>query len=358
MMITALPVTTTETSILSEKRELVWNRPQTVDSILDRVKNIQADCVDYTARPLSESFFKVESDAAILEYKDVDGGFHRSPLSAHSLSQLCVMAGVPVGYIRKCIESNGDWGNSLAEDNLNAWLEHNNTESTLMREYKGNLRGVLSSRYSCFDAPKIVEILADNLCLDDFTVVGSMVNEERFHARIINKYALETATDHDLCWGFMIDSSDVGRSSVSITLFIWKQACTNGLIVPLSKGLMFSHVHRGFDIEFASGIKNTIINARPVIDETISLINKASQISVSAALRGNSYAREKLEKTIKAHTGLPDRGIEEIFYYLDNGVYDANMWGVVNSMTEVAQKYNLERRISIEKAAGRILLTA
>lgn len=357
-MITALPTTTTSnTSVLAEKRELVWNTPRTVESIIEEVEQIQSRCADYTAKPLSESFFKVENNTAILEYQDIDGMVHSSPLSVHSLSQLCIMAGVPVGYMRKCIESDSDWGISLAEDNLNTWLGHSSIKDTFMREYDGSLRGVLSSRFTCFDAPEIAHILNDNLN-EEFDVVGSMINEERFHARIINKYAIDTKADKNLCWGFYVDSSDVGRSSVSITLFIWRQACRNGLVVPLSKGVTFSHVHRGFECEFANGILNTINNAQPMIDKMTALIDKANDISVKEALSGNSYAREKLEKTIKAHTALSDRGLSDIFYYLDNGIYDATLWGVVNAMTEVAQKYNLERRIGIEKAAGKLLMTA
>ena len=189
-MITALPTTTTSnTSVLAEKRELVWNTPRTVESIIEEVEQIQSRCADYTAKPLSESFFKVENNSAILEYQDIDGMVHSSPLSVHSLSQLCIMAGVPVGYMRKCIESDSDWGISLAEDNLNTWLGHSSIKDTFMREYDGSLRGVLSSRFTCFDAPEIAHILNDNLN-EEFDVVGSMINEERFHARIINKYAI------------------------------------------------------------------------------------------------------------------------------------------------------------------------
>lgn len=359
-MITTLPVTTTNTSsVLEEKRELIWNQPRSVDSIVADVDRIQSMCADYTAKPLNESFFKVEDNKAILEYQDTMGITHSSPLSIHSLTQLCNMAGVPVGYVKKCIETNDDWGKTLAEDNINTWLEHSSIKDTFMREYNGNLRGILSSRYSCFDAPEITRILRDNLDFEDFTVVGSMINEERLHARIINKYAIETETDKDLCWGFFVDSSDVGRSSVSITLFIWKQACTNGLIVPMSKGLMFSHVHRGFACEFAKGIEKTIVNARPVVEEMVALINKASGVSVrDAVIDPDSYAREKLVKTIKAYTNLPDVGINEIIYYLTCGMYPSNIWGVVNAMTEVAQHYTLDRRIGIERAAGKLLMTA
>lgn len=360
-MISALPVTTnrTDSSILEEKRELVWNHPRSIESIIEELDLIQSKCEDFTAEPLNTSLFKVDDNRAFLEYQDITGVTHCSPLSVHSLTQLCTMAGVPGGYIKKCVETKGDWGKRLAEDNINSWLEHSDVSNTLMREYNGSLRGVLSSRYSCFDAPEIARVLRDNLNFDDFTVVGSMVNEERFHARIINKYGIETINDKDLCWGFFLDSSDVGRSSVSISLFIWKQACTNGLVIPLSKGFTFKQVHRGSECEFATGIKNTIVKARPIVDEMITIINRASGISVAEAVKDpDSYAREKLVKTIKSYTGLSDNGIDDIFYYLVNGIYPSSIWGVVNAMTEAAQKAGLERRISLEKAAGKLLMTA
>jgi hypothetical protein len=38
--------------------------------------------------------------------------------------------------------------------------------------------------------------------------------------------------------------------------------------------------------------------------------------------------------------------------------YGSSTWGFVNSLTEVAQDYTLERRLEVEKTAGEILLAA
>lgn len=361
-MITTLPVqtqTSVTTSIIPEKRELVWNHSRSMAEIVSEIETIQDKCEDFVAKPLSQSFFSVDSNGAYLNYEDTTGCLHSSSLSQHSLSQLCVLAGVPTGYIRKCIAED-EWGRKLAEDNINKWLENSTIENSFMRQYDGeHLRGILSSRYACYDAPNIVNLISESVDFEQFDVVGSMVNEERLHLRIINKHPLDVKSDKDLCWGFFVDTSDVGRSSVSITVFIWKQACTNGLIIPVSRGLTFTHVHRGFECDFSNGIMSTIEKAPSYVDEMVALIDKASDKSVHAALLSReSLAHEKLAKTIKAHSGLSDKGVEQVFYYLEEGLYPPTLWGVVNAMTEAAQKYNLEKRIDIEKGAGRLLMTA
>lgn len=340
-------------------KEIVFNQSQSLWDIQDQAYAVQAKCNDYTSQPVSSFQLDFIEETPVLGYFDIDGMFHGSTLSEHSLSQLCAVAGVPVGYIKRC-RDNGKWGRDLAKDNLAKWLAHSDTESTLIREYgDDHIRGILSSRFACFDAPLITDALLDCLDNSNYTVVGSCINEERFHARIINNYPLTLPSDKDLFWGFCVDSSDVGRRSLSITLFIWKQVCTNGLVVPMSTSLMFAHVHRGMFTDFEEGIRNTLTNAAPIVKDTVGLISKANDMNLSLALGGyNMMAREKLINNLKNHCNLSDNGINEVLLLISSGVYEPTLWGLVNAVTQAAQGYSLERRIEIERGAGKLLLAA
>ena len=368
-MIETLPVTTTTTIttnanannlILPPKYEHLSTGAISIDEVVERVNNIQDLCEDFYAPTLKESVFRVETDKVTLAYTDSDGVAHRTPMTAHSLNQLAVMVGVPAGYIRRCVEDKHVWGARLAEDNMNTWMQNSDNAKVFIREYDDSIRGVLSSRYSCYDAPAIAELVANDIDFDEFDIKGHVINEERLHLRIVNKKPIVTNTeDKDLFWGFLIDSSDVGRSSVSIRLFIWKQICTNGLVMPLSRARTFSHVHRGFGIEFKEGIEKTLLGAGPLVTETVNFINKASDISVHDAVFGDrELLTERLAKSIKSHVGVTDKEVDDIFAYIRGGVYPATLWGVVNAVTLLSQRSSLERRLDIEKGAGRLLMTA
>ena len=57
---------------------------------------------------------------------------------------------------------------------------------------------------------------------------------------------------------------------------------------------------------------------------------------------------------MKSRTKLSDEGVNKVIE-LSNNKYGFSDWGVVNSITEVAQDYTLERRIELEKIAGSML---
>ena len=60
----------------------------------------------------------------------------------------------------------------------------------------------------------------------------------------------------DLFAGITLDSSDVGRSGLSVRFFIWKQVCTNGLVISKSAANLFRQKHIGITHEdFATGLK-------------------------------------------------------------------------------------------------------
>ena len=60
---------------------------------------------------------------------------------------------------------------------------------------------------------------------------------------------------------------------------------------------------------------------------------------------------------IKLKTKLSDDGVSKVFQFMTDK-YGFSKWGFVNSLTEVAQDYTLERRIEIEKIAGDVLMAA
>ena len=172
------------------------------------------------------------------------------PLSDWALTQLSNHAGVPMSYVNKCLDTGKA---ALVVKNLNSWLQDQQhvDKRYLVRVMASDtpyVRGILSNRYTRFDSDEILNIAQETLPVNDLEVCGHFVNEERVHIRLKEKELLPIDGE-DLFGGIMIDTSDVGRCSIRISFFIYKQVCANGLCLARSGGLLFSQKHIGVSRE-------------------------------------------------------------------------------------------------------------
>lgn len=243
----------------------------TLDSLIARSHEIEKKCSDYDVIRANSSNVRMNENAG-LTYITKDGEIRNSALTKYSFSQLGTKIGVPSNYLDKCIRSGRI---SLAQENVNSWLEDYNKD-LFIREYDGNIRGVLSSRYTVCDAPDILECVADTIG-NKYSVKSSLLNEERLHLRMVSKEMLNVPGE-DLFAGLFIDSSDVGRSTLTVQFGIYKQVCTNGLIVSKASGMLYHQVHMGISIdEFYSGLENSV-NMLPTLAEESILMIKSAKI--------------------------------------------------------------------------------
>jgi hypothetical protein len=266
-------------------------------------------------------------------------------LSEHALAQLCVRVGVPTGYIMKCVEQGKI---DLAVHNLNEWIS-NSDRDYFIRTDRNHVRGVLSQRYSTFDIDEILASIHNTIEHSNFKIVGSMMNNERFHMRLIDK-PLDIGKD-ELFSGIQIDSSDVGRKPLSVIFFIYRLVCTNGMTNTQVTDRIFKHRHLGIDpvnfrLEFSEAIGQL-----PVMTDVFSKLITDSQN------KRIPFIRDDIFKQASQITGLTDEIVNKSLDKLELK-YDHNRWGLINSFTETAQEYPLETRLKIETAAGKLLKAA
>lgn len=326
------------------------------------VSAIESKCEDFYTSTFNTSEVSYDSSEQnfVLSYKDNCGRTHDSPLTEYSLSQLCSIVGVPSQYAAKCIARREDWAKDLILDNINSWLTRNRRENSLVREYDGNVRGILTDRYTTFDAPDVMQGLFTGFGTDEsnFAVEGFCVNPERLHIRIVKKTPVP-GINEDLYAGLIVNSSDVGRGAITIGYFLFKQICTNGLIRKKVQGASYRQIHIGSIEDISQNIQAAIGRIGEYETCMAELVRRARKIRYSeeAIINPDSFAHESLFKTIKAQTGLPDKAISNVF---DTMVvaYDPTAWGLVNAITLIAQDYTLDRRLNLEEAAGRLLVTA
>lgn len=341
----------------TDTRELLTLDRVDLNELFRQAVEIQNECQDFNVSNVTYKNVRYDGDTCRLLYQpdDTSVGSRSMAMTRHSLSQLCNKIGVPIRYIDKCIDSGRL---DLAADNINSWIDDFG-KNLFIREYKNTIRGVLSDRYSALDTPHIMEAINDVLDFDEYSIKGHFLTPERFHARIVQKEMMNI-NGEDLFAGIQIDSSDVGRSILVVKFMIWKQVCTNGLCLSQGGGVLFQQKHIGIDAsEFRDGFRSSLSNIPTLVEHAKELVEEARS-SDNGRYSIKTFNEQQLKdfvERVKMKTKLSDDGVQKVLQLMTDK-YSQSKWGFVNSLTEVAQDYTLERRLEIEKIAGDVLMAA
>lgn len=334
-----------------EIKEVMDLKPRTLESLIAKAKQIEEDSTDYMVLNANSQNVRFNESAGLTFQTDNDG-VHSLPISRYALGQLGTKIGVPSRYLEKCVNSGRI---DLAQDNVNSWLEDFNKD-LFIREYHGGIRGVLSSRYSVCDTPDILEVVDDAVDLSTYKIKGSFLNEERLHVRLVSKEMLPIDGE-DLFAGLFIDSSDVGRSILTVKFGIYKQVCTNGLIVAKAGGVLFEQKHIGISAdEFRTGLHKSLVNVDTLAEHAVEWVKYARERSINYDVKNLSKEDMDAFVTYIKNTTLMSKESSEKVISLMQTKYGDSRWGLINSITEVAQDFTLEKRLDLERIAGNLLV--
>ena len=312
---------------MNDREEI--NMQSTFDNLINKANKIQALCKDDIVK-MSQVMVSDDLKLNGLEMT----GFARG--------ELCGKLHIPSRYITRCVESHME---NLAADNLRNWMNTDDRE-IMLRQYDGHIRGVMSGSYSRYDAPDILQSVKE-VFGKTLTLKGSFLNEERLHLRLVETEMLPIEGE-DLYAGITLDSSDIGRSGLAVKFFIYKQICTNGLTVAKSSGKLFRQKHIGLNHEdFKEGLEEGLESFNNVKEDVIEMIKKTHEIPLTEDI-------EALSEKVKAATNLSDDDIDQVMVLVADK-YEPTRWGLINGITEVAQKFTLERRLELEEIAGNML---
>lgn len=322
-----------------------------ISNLVIKARDIADNSNDYMvvkANPQNVRF----NDHAGLTFVTESGDVHDYSISRFALGQLGTKIGVPARYLEKCVASGRI---DLAQDNVNSWLEDYNKD-LFIREHRGGIRGILSSKYSVCDSHDILDVVDDAVDLSKYKIKGSFLTPERLHVRLVSKDMLSIEGE-DLFAGLFIDSSDVGRNVLTVRFGIYKQVCTNGLIVAKAGGVLFEQKHIGITAEeFHSGLTASLKNVDVLTENAVEWVNRARE-------KHNHWSSSSIYEDdinefigyIRQRTLLSEESSKKVINLM-NTKYEDTTWGLVNGITEVAQDFTLEKRLELEKVAGDILL--
>lgn len=330
----------------------VNNKGVPISDLYFQASQIQSDCEDFNVSNVSVKNMRFDPNYCSIKFISDEGETRNSPLYRYALSQLCSKLGVPVNYIEKCINKGML---DLASDNINSWLEDFG-KNLYIREYKGKVRGVLSDKFSLLDTPDIVKALSNTIDPNQYHVKGSYMSHERFHARIVQKEKMNI-NGEELFAGVQVDSSDVGRSNLIVSYFIYRQVCSNGLCIAQGGGNLFQQKHIGISSEeFMSGLKNGLSNIAVLTDkaEEFILFSKKKKLEIGNFKDKDSSSVKAFLETLRYKTKLSEEGADKVIELLTT-TYEPTKWGLINAITQHSQEYTLERRIELEQIAGNML---
>ena len=333
------------------KQVRISSNPILMEDLIEKARAFENQCADYTVSCANPRTVHLNGDGK-LKFIDDYGDDHTFTISHLAMGQLGQRIGVPGNYIEKCIK-NGRI--DLAQKNINSWIRDYN-RSLFIRVYNGKIRGVLTDKYSVCDSPEILEIVNEVVDQSAYEIKGFTFEAEQFHLRLVSRNKLNVDGE-DLSAGFFINSSDVGLNALTVEYGIFKKVCTNGLYLPKLSGVLFQQRHRGITpIMFYDKLATSLLKIKRLSQYAVDMIDSARvRKCLDSDINWTSDKDiEKLANRIQQRTQLSCDGAMQVVIYMRQK-YGTSHWGLVNSITDVAQQYSLERRLELEHIAGNLL---
>ena len=165
--------------------------------------------------------------------------------------------------------------------------------------------------------------------------------------RFVDFTPLPVHDGSDLFLGFTVSSSDVGRGSLNVKMMLYRSVCTNGLLISAMGGTLYKQHHIGERMtESKLEIFNRIFTR---LDETGKIIIDNIQQCRNHQLK--DYEMNMLIEKAKREMKLSEKSVEKLKLLVEN-TYEPTRWGLINSVTELAQDFTLDTRMDMETWAG------
>lgn len=272
-------------------------------------------------------------------------------LTELALQQICQRFGVPYSYIVKCVESKRP---KLAAKNLNSWIKQDKN-SLRVRSAEGVARAIVSQNYVPYDNARILQQLKLAMDTKRFVPTQVFLSQDGMQIRFVDFTPLPVSdgTNSPLYAGIVLRSSSVGTGSFSLRFFIYRFACTNGLVIPSMGGTLFrvSHIGNMMRDEKISLFNRAFMDIDLLCDKAVELVKRNN------AHRLSEEEMQLMIKKVKNELKLSKEKTDKLSTLITSK-YNDTRWGVINGVTELAQEFSLDTRYDIESWAGRFFADA
>lgn len=325
-----------------------------LDEVMQRVAEDAVGKADYNTE-LRNIHMLSDGKIAFIKTQEVDGPVTRDlpfDTTEWSLGQIFSKLSMPVQYFKR-VKTTAP---QLMVDHFNYWAKRTDGQVLLRARVRGDnavLRGLVSDKYSVLDNDMTMDVMARLLRTkeDSYNIEDFYMDEKRMHLRL-------TYTDTTQQIGFTNSgkpdyvkmgmdkvNSEVGASSYNIVGLIWRQICSNGLRGWRENGDAFvqRHIFLRSD-EFLIRVTEAMVNSVGTGMEMLVGFKKTmvqniqNPFDVIAKIaKDNGYSKEFADRAKTEFEG------------------DMSGYGVINSFTSAARSLPNERRLEVERAAGRLI---
>ena len=258
---------------------------------------------------------------------------------------------------------------------VNGLLRSRSEDTRLVRTLYGDVRGFLSDRYRQMDNLEILVRLLpviQQLPAVNWDESSLQVTDQKMYLQLVDTSKPVTVKgghsrmDDVLQRGVVISNSEVGLGSFSVQPLVWRQVCSNGLVIAEYAARKF---HVGGRNTGDAGItwqsdtqkarnEVTILEMRDLMitamsDEFLNRIAARAEEAAGIKIKGT-----QVEHTIKNVTERfrlsQDEGKAAQGHLIESG--DLNLWGLVNSITRTAQDVeSYDRSVELQAIGGNLL---
>lgn len=302
-------------------------REMTLEKVYDLVDQMSARCVDHNIDVPT-----IEFDS--LELMRISGEPHPiRPVAQRSISS---RLGIPYQYLARCPQE-------IQAQNLNHWIKREKHEQLFFRFDGDDVRAVFTPRYVPVDNFEVFERL-DAMGYAPDTKVQCSIDPEFMTISIPDGQRTFDISGDKFTPGISISNSEVGLASLSISAFVLRLVCTNGLISKSDVSASYRHV------------STKILSEFPLVMEKVSLELGNQQQRLKISMESLVANPESTMMSFNRQFQLNQIEQEAVAWGWGFEVGD-RMFHIIQAYTKAAQKEDLtaESSFKLSRTGGNIL---
>lgn len=275
-------------------------------------------------------------------------------------SQVGTKLGIPAAYYSRMLEEQP----ALLARNVNTWLQAQPEQKHMVRTIDGNVRALLSDKYKRIDNYDVMQVaLPEILGVPKVAIASAELTESRLYLKVVTDSVEGEITKGDpVRGGFVISNSEVGQGLVSVSPFIERLVCTNGMIAT-EYAQKRRHVGRRVEEEDFSIYSDSTLEldmqaffgkVRDSIRATLQqqqfdlLLNKFRE---ARKIEFGEKLAEAVTELAQKRFNLTDVETKGTLHNLLSGG-SLNLWGLANAVTRLAQDSESYDRATELEAIG------
>ena len=211
----------------------------TLEKVFDKVNTMAGNHFDQFVNVQSLNFQS-------LEMVSIAGELH--PLKPIAQQSIANRLGIPITYLRKCPAD-------IQRMNIDYWLAKEKNEELLFRFDGEKVRAIFTPRYVPTDNIDVLETIRKLDYPMDMKVQCSL-DDEFMMVNIPDDRDTFSINGQKMTPGISISNSEVGLAALSISAFVMRLVCTNGMISKTEVTASYRHISTKILDEFPQVMSN------------------------------------------------------------------------------------------------------